>query len=96
MGWNYRVVKQKSSGIKDKKTKKYKIKPEWFWSIREVYYDKKGKVENWSTEPMRPRGETYISLLKDYTMFLWAFRLPVFVERGKKLTEEKKNQFWDD
>lgn len=44
--WNYRIIKE----LIDDDTKWNKV---YYYSIREVYYDKDGKPEIWSAEPRK-------------------------------------------
>ena len=65
--WNYRVFYQKSdSGLIDGE-----------FSIRDAYYDKKGRVVAWSGEPMAPYGETDLELEGDLLLMLDALEKPV-------------------
>lgn len=45
MAWNYRMTRKNTS---------------WgpAYEIREIYYNKEGKVQSWTQEPISPFGET--------------------------------------
>lgn len=63
-GWNYRVVEQ---------TILFHDKPaEKFFTIREVWYDKKGNPAAWSAEPDHPQGDSLDELKQDICWMLSA------------------------
>ena len=69
MSWNYRMfhrtVPDGVGGTSDE------------FTIREAYYNKKGKVDSWSAEPSHPYGETKLDLMQDVTHMGAAISQPV-------------------
>ncbi len=61
MSWNYRLTKEDvyspGAGV------------ETVYSIREVYYDKDGKVDGWTAEPVYPVGETWAEFQKSMALY---------------------------
>jgi len=47
------------------------------FQIHEVYYAEDGIIESWSTEPVKPMGESVSELREDIRYFLSAFRRPI-------------------
>jgi hypothetical protein len=45
-GWNYRICRETRDG-------------EFFFTLREVYYDAEGKPNGWTAEPVDFAGETW-------------------------------------
>lgn len=64
MTWNYRVTKRKILG-------------EDVFEIREVYYDKKGKVEAWSGDAIEPCATSKVDLQKDLVRMVEATTKPI-------------------
>ena len=81
MTWNYRIVKSK---WKLKKLKGIN------YSIREVYYNEKGKPVSWSAEPQTLCSESIGDLVSDIISIGLSFGRTVLEERGNKLVEVKK------
>jgi len=70
--WNYRVIKrQERSG------------DEACYQIYEVYYDREGKIELWSDDPVEPAGESLQELREDCLHYSAALERPVLVEQKK-------------
>jgi len=67
MAWNYRVVKHISHPEHGDE-----------YAIFEVYYDKRGKPEMMSFDPIAPHGETVDELKDDLDRMIEAFGRPVF------------------
>lgn len=64
MSWNYRVIKHKTNtGNPDLD----KLDPEWF-GLHEVYYDKDGKIEGWTEEPVNLCATDLKELREDVKM----------------------------
>lgn len=61
--WNYRLTVQTVHG-------------EEVWAIRELYYDKDGKVHMWSEHPDHPQGETLGELRDDIVRYTDALNHP--------------------
>ena len=53
MTWNYRVMKSYPA-----------TKSDAWYSIREVYYDKDGKVDGWTEDEIAPESDTVEGLLE--------------------------------
>lgn len=64
MSWNYRVMRRNLQG-------------EDQFAIYEVYYNKRGKVKMWSSDPVFICGETLKELVKDFKLYAKAFEKPV-------------------
>ena len=47
-----------------------------YWNIRDVYYDRHGKVQCWGADPQAPHGETRHELIRDIQMMLEASMQP--------------------
>jgi len=60
--WNYRVTREVVGG-------------EDVYAVREFYYEN-DEIKAWSVDPKGPRGDTYVELVTDYTMFAAAFNHP--------------------
>ena len=55
------------------------------YGIYEVYYDKNGKPNAWSQDPMEPYGESLEELKDDLKRMMTAFEKPLFdYEKEKK------------
>ena len=82
MTWNYRVTRRRFGG--DARV----------WEIREVYYDKKGRVKAWSKDAQFPFGETYLDLSFDLDHMREAFTRPVLDLDGleKKLAKKRSQR----
>ncbi len=63
--WTYRVVEYDSP----------QYSTTWFL-IHEVYYGNNDNVESWSSDPIRPGGDTIEELKKDLKMMKKALKLP--------------------
>lgn len=79
MSWNYRVV-----AVKDKNGN-------YFYSIRDVYYDKNDKPTSWGTDPQYPAGQTVDDVYNDINLMQGAFVQPVLIvnDDGKTLRKGK-------
>lgn len=64
MTWNYRVFRQTYKDIHT-------------YHIYEVYYDKNGKPEMWTDDPVEPGGETLKDLASDLKYMAQALKRPV-------------------
>lgn len=70
-------------------------------SIREVFYDKDGKVEGWSADPIAPAGETWMEISDELAKMSAAIGHPALdLETrkwlppdgfGRKATERHRN-----
>ena len=81
--WNYRIVKQ--TGIIADRT--------WVhYYIKEVYYNKKGKINGWTEKFAYPGGQTPEEVIGDLELMKEAFNKPVLEEVGDKLVEIKENE----
>lgn len=79
--WNYRVIKMPDFPLVGKKQT-------YSFGIYEVYYTK-DKPHSWSEEPMHPGGESYFSLIKDFSHMQNAFSGKVLELKNGKLIECK-------
>ena len=78
--WNYRVIKQ--TGIIADRT--------WIhYYIKEVYYNKKGRINEWTEKFAYPGGQTPEEAMKDIELMKEAFNRPVLEEIDNKLVEVK-------
>lgn len=68
MTWNYRVCKE---------TKEAGSGPVDIYSIREVYYNKEGKIYAYSENPIAPYGESPEELEADLELMLRARTRPI-------------------
>lgn len=50
---------------------------EWVYVIHEAYYNKRGQIWGWSTDPMHPQGETLQELKNDLKHIALAFKKPI-------------------
>jgi hypothetical protein len=81
MSWNHRVIK---------KTYKYDgEEASYGYEIHEVYYDKDGRIDGWTEQPVNPYGETVEELHTDLAYFLNALDKPVLEIKDKTLVEVK-------
>jgi len=64
MTWNYRVLRQVQNG-------------EPYLAIYEVYYDKNGRANAMTANPIAIQGETLEELMEAYKMQAEAFAQPV-------------------
>lgn len=80
MTWNYRIIKSKWN-IKKMSGDEY--------SIRSVYYDKKGKPTSWQGEPQYLCSETMEGLMGDLILIRQAFKRPILEEHLNTLVEVK-------
>jgi hypothetical protein len=56
------------------------------WSIHEVYYDDKGKIDGWTEESVGPHGESLDDLRRDLALMRKALTLPVLgQDTGKEV-----------
>lgn len=76
--WNHRVIKKKYKGTK-----------QYYYEIHEVYYDEDGKIYGWTENACEVYGESLQDLKNGYKQMESAFKLPILVEKGKRLVEEK-------
>lgn len=67
MTWNFRVVRESTEGFP------------WY-SIREVYYDRHGKVGDWTEKPVAPLGESLDELRADLARMAEALNHPTLEE----------------
>lgn len=73
MTWNHRVMRGVAYG-------------ETFFSIREVFYDDDGTVQNWTADPIDPYGETLDELKTCLEQMLAACDQPVLdAETGEEI-----------
>lgn len=79
-GWNYRVVAEREKNSED-----------YFYSIRDVYYDKEGKPHSWGAEPQYAVGDDGNSLWNDLHHMTLAYQRPLLIvnDDGETLTEHK-------
>ena len=78
--WNYRLIKQ--TGIIADRT--------WIhYYIKEVYYNRKGKISGWTEKSAYPGGQTPEEAMKDIELMKEAFNRPVLEEIDNKLVEVK-------
>jgi hypothetical protein len=73
MSWNYRLIRRPNGPTP------HEDEP-YFFAIHEVYYDKKGKVEAWSADPIHAGGTTFEALRGDLTFMVGALSKPVLEE----------------
>jgi hypothetical protein len=72
MGWNHRVVRKKyEQKIGDE------VRVEWYYSIKEVYYDSDGKAVACTLDDPGVGGETIEGLLGMYVQMKSAFEQPI-------------------
>ena len=74
MSWNHRVVKEKDGT------------GEYYYSIREVYYNNKGGIDCLSTASLLI-GNDYDDLKKGYEFIRSAFEKPVLEKIGDDMVE---------
>ena len=79
MSWNYRVIRKQLS------------KNEEIYEIHEVFYSEKGKIENWSADPIAPHGSSASELLNSIMLMLECLQKPILEvvnKKGKETLEE--------
>lgn len=87
MTWNNRIIKSKKhTEFGGKEVTSFKN----HYSIREVYYDKKGNIEGWTGDFLNPIGESLEELKVYYDQWAEAFKAPVLEQIGNKLVETKE------
>jgi len=67
MTWNYRIIKHD------------KASP-FYFTLHEVYYDDKGKITNWTIEPIDITGETKSEIVKMLKQMSLDSKAPVLKE----------------
>ena len=82
MTWNYRIIRTVQNNT-------------FHYSIHEVYYNKNGKIEAWTEEPVLPFGESEDELREDINHFLQAFKLPI-LEKGRINGKERLKEIKED
>ncbi len=80
MVWEYRVIKDSHESEDD-----FYI----YYSIREVYYNKKNEINGWSSNSIEPMGETLEELKSDLDHMVKALNKPVLMIQEDKLVEEE-------
>jgi hypothetical protein len=80
VSWNHRVIK---------KTYKQGEETTHGYEIHEVYYDKDGRIDGWTEQPVNPYGDTVEELHADLAYFLNALDKPVLEIKDKTLVEVK-------
>jgi archaellum biogenesis ATPase FlaH len=68
--WNHRVLKHEK---KDKRASR-----EWY-TIHEVYYNKKGEIVAYTDDPVYPYGESKIELLEEIMRFMKCLDKPILI-----------------
>lgn len=69
MSWNHRVIRRTFTHADESYEDTY--------AIYEVHYDKNGKVEGYTSEPVSPQGETIEELEEELKLFQAALTKPV-------------------
>jgi hypothetical protein len=72
MTWNHRVIRQKATPQEAAASGE-----EYFYSIREVFYDEEGKPELVTMEPDGPFGTTLEELKQDIEWYAKALDYPI-------------------
>lgn len=72
MTWNHRVIRQKATSQEAEVSGE-----EYFYTIREVFYDEEGKPELVMMEPDGPFGTTLEELKQDIEWYATALEQPV-------------------
>jgi len=57
MTWNYRIIHHDKADYPD-------------YAIHEVFYDKDGKVESWTSNPIDPSGESKAEVIRVLEMMI--------------------------
>lgn len=68
MTWDYRVMRRVIIT---------KSKRDVSFGIYEVFFDEKGKIENWTEDSVEPHGDTLEELKKDLKWMTQAFNKPI-------------------
>lgn len=75
MTWNYRVIRSVDA------------EGEPLYSVHEVYYDKDGKPDSWTCDPVFLSAESVQQLIKDVVWILKSLTEPVLEVVDDKLIE---------
>lgn len=75
--WNYRIVKEV-------------IGEEYFYTIREVFYDDDKKVISWTVDEVSPGGSNADEMNRDWASYKLAFERPVVVVKDDKFIGEEE------
>lgn len=79
IGWNYRIICEifKTNGP-----------IEYYYGIREVYYDKDGNINGWTDNLVGIGGYDYNDLKLDFELYKEAFNKPILYLKGAEISEE--------
>lgn len=72
MHWIYRIIKHDKS------------KPVYF-AVHEVYYDDKGRIENWTADPINAIGDNKQEVLKTLKHMIEDTKQPVCPELSRRV-----------
>ena len=79
MSWNHRVIREDIEVSTGKMVSSY--------HIREVFYDKKGKITFWSSDPRPAYGDSVEDLQRGLRMMIKACEHPMLVLKNDRLVK---------
>jgi len=77
MSWNYRLFAEKCPN------------DEWFFSMKEAYYNKEGVVDSWTEAEVSPHGDTLNDFWETVTMYQAGMDKDVVIIEGDKVIGEE-------
>jgi len=80
MSWNYRVIRKKSDVVIDEP---------FYYEIHEVYYNKNGKPDSWTTDSIAPSGDSLEDLQQCLKLMLNDTKKPILEIVVNKKGNEK-------